>query len=54
VLLDRDRIFTNLYGRHDWRLEAAKRRGAWNSLECTEGDGEAERRFLSDLAKLLG
>ncbi|MBI1338689.1 NADH-quinone oxidoreductase subunit NuoF [bacterium] len=31
VLLDKDRIFTNLYGRHDWRLEAARQRGAWNS-----------------------
>jgi len=33
VLLDKDRIFTNLYGRHDWRLEAAKERGAWNSTK---------------------
>jgi len=33
VLLDKDRIFTNLYGRHDWRLEEAKRRGAWNSTK---------------------
>jgi len=33
VLLDRDRIFTNLYGRHDFRLEAAKQRGAWNSTK---------------------
>jgi len=33
VLLDKDRIFTNLYGRHDWRLEAAKQRGAWNSTK---------------------
>ncbi len=31
MLLDKDRIFTNLYGRHDWRLEEAKKRGAWNS-----------------------
>jgi NADH-quinone oxidoreductase subunit F len=30
VLLDKDRIFTNLYGRHDWRLPEARRRGAWN------------------------
>ena len=33
MLLDKDRIFTNLYGRHDWRLEAAKQRGAWNSTK---------------------
>ncbi|MGF1464300.1 MAG: NADH-quinone oxidoreductase subunit NuoF [Maricaulaceae bacterium] len=31
MLADSDRIFTNLYGRYDWRLEAAKQRGAWNS-----------------------
>ncbi|MEM8935579.1 MAG: NADH-quinone oxidoreductase subunit NuoF [Pseudomonadota bacterium] len=31
MLEDKDRIFTNLYGLQDWRLEAAKKRGAWNS-----------------------
>ena len=31
-LEDKDRIFTNLYGLHDWRLEGAKRRGVWNAL----------------------
>ena len=31
VLQDKDRIFTNLYGLQDWRLEAARRRGAWNA-----------------------
>ena len=30
ILEDKDRIFTNLYGFHDWGLEAAKQRGAWN------------------------
>jgi NADH-quinone oxidoreductase subunit F len=29
MLADQDRIFTNLYGRHDWTLEGAKARGAW-------------------------
>lgn len=28
-LADSDRIFTNLYGRHDWRLKGALRRGDW-------------------------
>ncbi|XP_074854262.1 NADH dehydrogenase [ubiquinone] flavoprotein 1, mitochondrial [Carettochelys insculpta] len=28
-LKDEDRIFTNLYGRHDWRLQGALRRGDW-------------------------
>jgi NADH-quinone oxidoreductase subunit F len=29
MLQDRDRIFTNLYGFHDWRLAAARKRGDW-------------------------
>ena len=29
LLEDKDRIFQNLYGLKDWRLEAAKKRGAW-------------------------
>lgn len=28
-LKDEDRIFTNLYGRHEWRLQGALRRGDW-------------------------
>ncbi|EGF81780.1 hypothetical protein BATDEDRAFT_31463 [Batrachochytrium dendrobatidis JAM81] len=28
-LSDNDRIFTNLYGRHDFKLEGAKKRGDW-------------------------
>ncbi|MBI4182640.1 MAG: NADH-quinone oxidoreductase subunit NuoF [Proteobacteria bacterium] len=31
MLSDKDRIFTNLYGFHDWRLAAARRRGAWDA-----------------------
>jgi len=33
LLQDQDRIFTNLYGRHDWRLEGAKQRGHWNGTK---------------------
>jgi len=29
MLADKDRIFTNLYGQGDWRLEGARKRGAW-------------------------
>eukprot|EP01039_Chlorochromonas_danica_P021361 gene21361-26305_t len=28
-LKDQDRIFTNLYGEKDWRLQAAMKRGDW-------------------------
>ncbi len=34
MLADKDRIFTNLYGFHDWGLEAAKKRGAWNGTKA--------------------
>ncbi len=33
ILQDKDRIFTNLYGFHDWGLEGAKKRGAWNATK---------------------
>jgi len=32
-LKDQDRIFTNLYGRHDWRLKGAKARGDWHKTK---------------------
>ncbi len=31
MLQDKDRIFTNLYGLHDWSLEGARRRGDWDN-----------------------
>jgi NADH-quinone oxidoreductase subunit F len=31
LLEDKDRIFTNLHGLHDWRLQGAKQRGIWNA-----------------------
>jgi NADH-quinone oxidoreductase subunit F len=33
MLADKDRIFTNLYGEHDWRLGAARRRGDWDATD---------------------
>jgi NADH-quinone oxidoreductase subunit F len=30
MLADKDRIFTNLYGQSDWRLDEARRRGDWD------------------------
>ena len=30
MLRDSDRIFTNLYGFHDWRLAGARSRGDWD------------------------
>jgi NADH-quinone oxidoreductase subunit F len=34
MLQDKDRIFTNLYGAHDWRLEGAKARGDWDNTKA--------------------
>ena len=33
MLADKDRIFTNLYGRDDWRLAGAQRRGDWDGAK---------------------
>ena len=34
MLADKDRIFTNLYGIHDWRLAGARARGAWDNTKA--------------------
>jgi len=34
MLDDKDRIFTNVYGFQDWRLEAARARGAWDGTKA--------------------
>ena len=34
MLDDKDRIFRNLYGLHDWGLEGARRRGAWDGTKA--------------------
>ena len=33
MLSDKDRIFTNLYGLHDWGLEGARARGDWDGTK---------------------
>jgi NADH-quinone oxidoreductase subunit F len=33
MLADKDRIFTNLYGLDDWRLDGARRRGDWDGTK---------------------
>src|ERR1700755_2540862 len=34
MLQDKDRIFSNLYGRHDWGLKGARARGAWDGTKA--------------------
>jgi NADH-quinone oxidoreductase subunit F len=33
MLADQDRVFTNLYGREDWHLPGARRRGDWDGTK---------------------
>jgi NADH-quinone oxidoreductase subunit F len=39
MLHDRDRIFTNLYGQHDWRLAGARARGDWDNTAALIAKG---------------
>ena len=34
MLNDKDRVFKNLYGLHDWRLAGARARGAWDGTKA--------------------
>ncbi|WP_430429945.1 NADH-quinone oxidoreductase subunit NuoF [Oceanicaulis sp.] len=51
LLQDKDRIFTNLYGRHDWRLQGAKQRGHWNATKDILDQG---RDWIIDEMKKSG
>ena len=51
MLEDKDRIFTNLYGLHDWRLPAARLRGDWDG---TKGLIEKGRDWLVNECKESG
>ena len=56
ILEDKDRIFTNLYGLRDWRLEGARQRGAWNAtadmLEGTDAAPDLILELRIDAASL--
>jgi NADH-quinone oxidoreductase subunit F len=51
LLQDKDRIFTNLYGFHDWGLEGAKQRGCWRG---TKEILEQGRDWIIDQTKKSG
>ncbi|MFA5899459.1 MAG: NADH-quinone oxidoreductase subunit NuoF [Hyphomicrobium sp.] len=40
MLQDKDRIFRNLYGFHDWRLAGARARGAWDGTKALIDNGQ--------------
>ena len=51
MLDDKDRIFTNLYGIHDWTLEGARKRGDWDGTAAILARG---RDALIDEMKASG
>jgi NADH-quinone oxidoreductase subunit F len=51
MLHDRDRIFTNLYGQHDWRLSGARARGDWDGTAAILAKG---RDAIVEEMKLSG
>jgi NADH-quinone oxidoreductase subunit F len=51
MLEDKDRIFKNLYGLHDWGLEGARARGAWDG---TKGMLEKGRDWIINEVKTSG
>jgi NADH-quinone oxidoreductase subunit F len=51
MLSDQDRIFTNLYGVHDWRLAAARKRGNWDGTKAIIEKG---RDWIIDEMKKSG
>ena len=48
MLQDKDRIFTNLYGQFDWRLEGARKRGVWSEIKTIAALGPEK---IIDLVK---
>ncbi|MCS6855764.1 MAG: NADH-quinone oxidoreductase subunit NuoF, partial [Elioraea sp.] len=51
MLADRDRIFTNLYGQHDWRLAGARARGDWDGTKALIEKG---REWIVEEVKASG
>jgi len=51
MLQDKDRIFTNIYGIHDWGLDGALKRGSWDG---TKGLLEKGRDWIIEEMKASG
>ena len=51
MLSDKDRIFRNLYGQHDWGLKGARTRGAWDGTKAILAKG---RDAIVDEVKASG
>jgi len=51
MLADKDRVFRNLYGQHDWGLKGARARGAWDGTKAILEKG---RDFIIEEVKTSG
>ncbi|AXK80164.1 NADH-quinone oxidoreductase subunit NuoF [Pseudolabrys taiwanensis] len=51
MLSDKDRIFTNIYGHHDWGLDGARKRGSWDGTKVIL---DAGRDWIIDQMKASG
>ncbi|MCS0497824.1 NADH-quinone oxidoreductase subunit NuoF [Ancylobacter mangrovi] len=51
MLADKDRIFTNIYGFHDWGLQGALKRGSWDGTKTIL---DAGRDWIIDHMKASG
>ncbi len=51
MLADKDRIFTNIYGQHDWGLQGALKRGSWDGTKTIL---EAGRDWIIEHMKASG
>jgi len=51
MLADKDRIFTNIYGYHDWGLQGALKRGSWDGTKTIL---EAGRDWIIEHMKASG
>ena len=54
MLDDKDRIFRNLYGVHDWGLEGARSRGAWDGTKAILDKGRDWVVNQSETVERLG
>ena len=54
ALQDKDRIFLNLYGQDDWKLEGAKRRGIWDGTKDILAKGRDAIVYEIKAAELRG
>src|ERR687897_917704 len=49
MLADKDRIFKNLYGQHDWGLKGARARGSWDGTKQILERGRDEPALFKTL-----